>query len=270
VANWRKLDTREFGLYYDSSAELKTQSWGTEAVFNAVILAFADAYEKKPAPSAATKEAFAHLWQTQVKAGDHKGSWEWLDFNEPPWGTKEARYVGTALAALAVGTAPGYYVAGTDPDLDARVQWLRDYLKARFPKENLHNRVWGLWAATKLDGILTKAEQNKLREQLLAKQQADGGWSLMALGPWVRSAGIVPQTASDGYATALSLHVLQIVGVPKNDAKIAKGLIWLKRHQERTGAWFSASLIKKRDPASHSGQFMSDAATAFAVLALSH
>jgi hypothetical protein len=58
--------------------------------------------------------------------------------------------------------------------------------------------------------------------------------------------------------------------VPKDDVKIAKGLDWLKSHQTTTGAWRTVSVNKKRDPNSHSGKFMSDAATAFAVLALSH
>jgi len=34
--------------------------------------------------------------------------------------------------------------------------------------------------------------------------------------------------------------------------------------------WQGVSVNKKRDPASHPGKFMSDAATAYAVLALSH
>jgi squalene-hopene/tetraprenyl-beta-curcumene cyclase len=270
VANWKKLDTKEFGLYYDASDELKKQSWGTEAVFNAVILAFDDHYQGKSSPSEATKQAFARLWQTQVTGGDHKGTWEWLDFNEPPWGNKEARYVGAALAAIAVGTAPGCYTAGADADTEARVRLLRGYLKDQLPKQNLHNRAWGLWASTQVEGILTKAEQNELSDRLLAKQQADGGWSLLALGPWARSLGSTRLSAPDSYATALVLHVLQTAGMPKDHTKVAKGLDWLKRNQAATGAWLSVSLIKKRDPASHTGKFMSDAATAFAVLALDH
>ena len=58
--------------------------------------------------------------------------------------------------------------------------------------------------------------------------------------------------------------------MPKDDVKIVKGLDWLKSNQSATGAWQSISVNKKRDPTSHSGKFMSDAATAFAVLALSH
>jgi squalene-hopene/tetraprenyl-beta-curcumene cyclase len=270
VANWKKLDTKEFGLYYDSSDELKKQSWGTEAVFNAVILAFDDQYQGRSSPSEATKQAFVNLWQTQVQVGDDKGAWDWLDFNEAPWGNREARYFGAALAAIAIGTGPGYYTPGADADTDAKVKLLRDYLKHQLPKQNLHNRAWGLWAATKVEGILTKAEQKNLIDQLLDKQRNDGGWSLPSLGTWKRNDGTAQESASDGYATAFVLYVLQTAGVPKGDARISKGLAWLKRNQTATGAWRSVSLVKKRDPASHPGKFMTDAATAFAVLALSH
>jgi squalene-hopene/tetraprenyl-beta-curcumene cyclase len=270
VANWDKLDTKEFGLYYDSNDTLKKQSWGTEAIFNALILASDDRYEGRASPSAATKQALAHLWQTQVKTGDHKGSWEWLDFQEPPWGDKEARYVGTALAAIAVATAPGYATAATDKDTAERVHILRDYLKAKRAGQNLHNQVWGLWTATQIDGILTKAEKKELIAKLLAKQRVDGGWSLLALGPWSRQGGAAREDAADSYATALLLHVLLQTGLSKDHDQMAKGLDWLRNHQATSGAWSSVSLIKKRDPASHVGKFMSDAATAFAVIALSH
>jgi squalene-hopene/tetraprenyl-beta-curcumene cyclase len=117
--------------------------------------------------------------------------------------------------------------------------------------------VWGLWAAAKVEGIVSKTEQKKLVDQLLDRQQDDGSWSLASLGRWVRSDGSAQKTTSDGYATGLVLHVLQTAGVSKEDVKVAKGLDWLKHN-------------KKRDPASHSGKLMSDAATVYAVLALSH
>jgi hypothetical protein len=75
---------------------------------------------------------------------------------------------------------------------------------------------------------------------------------------------------SDGYATGLALHVLQTAGMPKTDAKIARGLTWLKQNQTPAGGWWTSSVNKKRDPASHVGKFMSDAGTAYAVLALGH
>jgi squalene-hopene/tetraprenyl-beta-curcumene cyclase len=270
VANWKSLDTKEFGLYYDASDELKKQSWGTEAVFNAVILASDDRYQGRVSPSEATRQAFSNLWQTQVQAGDSKGSWDWLDFREAPWGNAEARYCGAALAAIAVGTAPGYYSPGADADADARVTLLRGYLRDGLRRQNLHNRAWGLWAATSGEGVLTKAEQEEMITQLFDKQQDDGGWSLPSLGAWVRNDRTAQETASDGYATGLILHVLQTAGVRKDNVKVARGLDWLRRNQAVTGPWRSVSLVKKRDPASHPGKFMSDAATAFAVLALSH
>jgi len=266
VENWKQLDSEALGLLYDSSDRKKKESWGTEAVLNTVILAFDD--RNRSSPSDGTKQAFSNLWQTQLQTGDQQGSWDWLDFNMGPWECKEARYFGASLAAIAVGTAPGYYTPETEAD--ARVRLLRDYLKDGIQRQNLHNRVWGLWASTKVEGILTKAEQKELIDQLLDQQHDDGGWSLSALGTWVRSDGTAQDSESDGYATGLVLHVLQIAGLPKDDVKIAKGLDWLKSNQSEIGAWRGVSVNKKRDPASHSGKFMSDAATAFAVLALSH
>jgi hypothetical protein len=268
VANWKKLDTAPYSLLYDFSEQKKKESWGTEAVLNTVILAFDDRYQGRSSSSESTKQAFSNLWQTQVKTGDQKGSWDWLDFGMGPWEWKESRYWGAALAAIAAGTAPGY--AGGDDASQEGLRLLRSYLKDELPKQNLHNQTWTLWAASSVEGILTKAERQKLIDQLLEKQLADGGWSLPSLGAWVRSDGTAQETASDGYATGLVLHVLQTAGVPKDDVKIAKGLDWLRDHQTTTGAWRTVSVNKKRDPNSHSGKFMSDAATAFAVLALSH
>ncbi|MBI4663210.1 MAG: hypothetical protein HY735_30755 [Verrucomicrobia bacterium] len=268
VEHWKELESEAFRLLYDTSDRKKKEAWGTEAVLNAVILAFDDHIQGRSWPSDGTKQAFSNLWQTQVQTGDQKGSWDWLDFNMGPWEWKEARYFGASLAAIAVGTAPGYYTPGTEAD--AGVTSFRDYLKNGFQRQNLHNQVWGLWASTQVDGILAKAVQKEFIDKLLDRQHDDGGWSLSSLGSWVRSDGTEQDTGADSYATGLVLHVLQIAGVPKDDLKIAKGLDWLKSNQSPTGAWRGVSVNKKRDPESHSGKFMSDAATAFAILALSH
>jgi hypothetical protein len=66
------------------------------------------------------------------------------------------------------------------------------------------------------------------------------------------------------------LHVLQTASVPKDDPAVAKGLAWLRANQRPTGEWRGSSVNKQRDPATHVGRFMTDAATAYAVLALSH
>jgi hypothetical protein len=270
VEAWSDLDTPRFRLFYDFNAAKKKESWGTEAILNAVILAFADRYQGRTAPSAATRRAFANLWQVQSRTGEDKGSWDWLDFGLEPWESKGARYHGAAQAAIAVGTAPGYYTPGADAATEGRVKLLRGYLRARLPGQNLYNRVWALWASTQLKGVLAKDEQQGIIRQLFDKQRADGGWSLSALGPFVRRDGTTPDTASDGYATGLVLHVLQTAGVPKDHRQLSRGLTWLKTNQAASGAWASTSVNKKRDPATHVGKFMSDAATSYAVLALAH
>jgi hypothetical protein len=270
VENWKDLDSESFGLLYDFNEQKKREAWGTEAVLNAVILAFDDHYHGRSTPSEVTKQAFANLWKTQIQAGDHKGTWDWLDFGLEPWEAKGSRYFGAALAAIAVGTAPGYLASDADADVSAKVRLLRDYLKDGVPAQNLFNQAWCLWAATKLEGVLPTDVKKKIIGRLLDKQRDDGGWNLASLGTFERHDGTAQYSTSDGYATGLVLHVLQTAGVPKDDAKLAKGLAWLKGNQAATGAWRGVSVNKERDPATHIGKFMSDAATAYAVLALSH
>jgi squalene-hopene/tetraprenyl-beta-curcumene cyclase len=270
VERWADIDSPNLRLFYDFNEAKKKESWGTEAVLNAVVLAFDDRYQGRRAPSDLTRGAFANLWQVQITDGAQKGTWDWLDFKLEPWESGGARYYGAALAAIAVGTAPGYYTPGADADIDRRVKLLRDYLKDHRAGQNLFNRAWLLWAANSLDGLLTQEERKAVIEELLERQEADGGWRLASLGAFVRGDGTPQETPADGYATGLVLHVLQTAGVSKEDPKIAKGLGWLRANQRPTGEWPASSLNKKRDPASHVGRFMSDAATAYAILALSH
>jgi squalene-hopene/tetraprenyl-beta-curcumene cyclase len=270
VEGWADLDSPQLRLAYDFNERKKLESWGTEAVLNAVVLAWDDQAQARKKPSDRTQRAFDNLWKVQVRAGNDKGSWDWLDFNLQPWESKDARYFGAALAAVAVGTAPGYYAEGGDKELDKNVEQLSGYLHAGVGGQNLYNRAWALWASAKIKGVLTKEEQKKIIDELLEKQQDDGGWNLPSLGKYIRGDGTAQETASDGYATGLVLHILQTAGVPKDNPNVAKGLKWLITNQEKTGEWRGVSVNKKRDPASHVGKFMSDAATGYAVLALSH
>jgi squalene-hopene/tetraprenyl-beta-curcumene cyclase len=255
---------------YDFSEKKKKEAWGTESILNALLLALEDHRQGRKEAGDTTKKALANLWKAQLTQGEQQGSWDWLNFDLEPWESKGGRYFGATLAALAVGTAPGYYVVGRDADLDAKVNRLRSYLRTHQAKQNLNNRIWLLWASTTLKELLGPEEQRKVIETILEKQQGDGGWNLSSLGAFVRSDGTPQDTASDGYATGLILHVLQTAGVSKNDPKLAKGLAWLQANQTPSGAWLTRSVNKQRNLDTHVGKFMSDAATAFAVLALSH
>jgi squalene-hopene/tetraprenyl-beta-curcumene cyclase len=67
----------------------------------------------------------------------------------------------------------------------------------------------------------------------------------------------------------LVAYALQQAGASPAESHVAHALAWLEQHQDRaTGTWSATSLNKQRDPATDIGKFMSDAATAYAVLAL--
>lgn len=263
VRLWKEVEP----FYPDQTRGLpkSSESRGTEAVLNALILATRDA-------SAGTlsddgRQALNSMWALQFKVGDVKGAWAWLNFRYEPWESPASPYYGATLAAIASGSAPGGY--SSEAELQDELKLLRDYLQQRFEAQSLHNRVMALWASTKLSEVLTDDQRRAIVAALLEKQQSDGGWSTSALGSFKRIDGTPLETTSDGYATGLVTFVLQQSGSSRANAPVARGLAWLVQHQDpASGGWTAASLNKERDPASDAGKFMSDAATAYAVLAL--
>ena len=272
--------------YYDFADAKKVESRGTEAVLNALILASADAEQHRREPSEPTRRAFGRLWETQRP----DGVWDWLDFGLEPFESADATYYGASLAALAIGTAPAF-AAGQAADATAHIEKLRGYLTERYAAQSLFNRVWLLLAATRWKDLLTKTQRDALIGEVQRAQRDDGGWSLRALGGWRWSKAAwrshPPGTVdaaflakSDGFATGLIVYTLRQAGLPGDDPVERRGVHWLKANQqgvqvgERTHpAWRSHSLNYDREHGGSKGEpwrrlFMSDAATAFAVLAL--
>jgi hypothetical protein len=268
VEHWAELDSPRFRLMYDSDDRKKAESRGTEAVFNALILARDDAARGRAAAGAATREALRHLWATQAAGGSDAGSWDWINFGLEPWEASGSRAFGAALAAIAVGTAPGYLDRGLDERASRGVTSLRDYLRRRFPEERLYNRLWILEASKMLEGLLSADQMREVVDQLLALQRDDGGWALATLGGYERVDGTAQARDSDGYATGLALYALLRAGPPDVRPELARGFGWLRSQQQADGSWPGRSVNKERDPATFVGKLMSDSATALAALAL--
>jgi squalene-hopene/tetraprenyl-beta-curcumene cyclase len=206
------------------------------------------------------------MWALQFKTGELKGAWAWLNFHYEPWESNGAAYFGASVAAIAVGTAPGNYAA--NPEIQDQIKLLRNYLQERADTEYLFNRAMVLWASSKLPALLTSTQRQSIIEAALETQHEDGGWSMSDLGTWKRTDSTPLETSSDGYATGLIAVALQSAGLQGRDPHVSRALLWLSQHQDsKTGMWSASSLNKQRDPATDIGKFMSDAATAYAVLA---
>ena len=250
----------------DDGPGKSVQSRNSESVLNAIILA---SYDRSSGHmSALTRKAFENAWTLQTRSGRDAGSWVWQNFGLAPWESNESQYHWAALMAMAVGAAPDNYK--NDAKVAANLASLTSYLKSNYATQPLLNRIVALWASQSFPDVLDAGGRAALVAELDRKQHDDGGWSLADLGPWKgHTDGTPMEKRSDGYATALIVLVREEGGASPGDAPIARGLQWLERNQDKTsGAWTAWSLNKSRDPASMPGHFMSDAATAYAVLAL--
>ncbi|HMF18118.1 MAG TPA: prenyltransferase/squalene oxidase repeat-containing protein [Gemmataceae bacterium] len=270
VQNWDKIladagpDKNPFIPFYGNKR--KPSALGTEAVLNALILINFDVHRGNGALQPASKQALAHLWEQQQK----NGAWLWLDFGLNPW-ESDGAYFGASLAALAVGKAgKGYY---DQPNIRTNVDALKKFLNTQYAHQPLHHRLTVLWASSALPGILTAANQKKLVAEIHSVQETDGGWSLARLGKkmldkgnW-QSHGKYPEGVSDGYATGLVVLALKHAGIGMDDPKLKQGIAWLESRQ-KDGTWPASYPNRPRDPQSDIGKFMRDAATSFAILAL--
>ncbi|MDZ4802398.1 MAG: hypothetical protein SGI92_29915 [Bryobacteraceae bacterium] len=215
-----------------------------------------------------TEPAFDRMWKLQIQDGPKAGSWPWFNLDLDPYEMPESSYFGASLAAMAVAKMPAEYRAR--PDIRPRVKALTAYLRREAAMQPLHNRLTALWASTKLPEAMSAPDRKALLEALWKARQPDGGWTLEAMGPWSAHKAAPPQPAgSHNYATAWPAMVLTETG--SKDKRLKKALDWLRAHQEReTGAWPAPSMNKIYKEGSMMTQFLGDAATGYAVIALTH
>ena len=285
--------------YYDHTEAKKVESRGVEAVLNALVLTRYDTFNSSGTGDDATRQAIARLWEVQRP----DGAWDWLNFGLEPYEANDAVFHGATLAALAAGSESGM-AASRDAAGQAGVERLRGYLRTNVGSQRLFNRAWALLAASRLPEALSPEQAAAILRDLTAAQRPDGGWAIADLGPWrwtrtespFAPPGTIDQSlhgVSDGYATGLVVYavreyarthrLLAGVAAPLRNTvlpAIDKGKAWLMANQqpERAGdsswaPWRAHSLNFDREHGGEKGEpwrrmFMSDLATAFAVLAL--
>jgi squalene-hopene/tetraprenyl-beta-curcumene cyclase len=211
--------------------------------------------------------ALDNMWALQLKSDDMSGSWAWLQFHNAPW-EGDSQFYGTALAAVVVGNAPGDYKS--EPGIQAGIKLMRSWLLKNMDVQTPADRLVLLWSSTKLPGLLTEAQQETIVAETLAKQREDGGFGMSSLvGSWKRRDSTPLDPQSDGYATGLVAFTLGQLGSPDAQPAVKRALAWLSANQNQAdGRWPASSLNKQRELSSDAGRFMSDAATAYAVMAL--
>ena len=263
VTQWKDVEP----FYPDQLRGLPktSESRGTESILNALVLVSADARTGHLSPEG--RLALNNMWPLQMKTGDMNGAWAWLQFHNAPW-EGDSQYYGSALAAMVIGTAPDKYAA--EPAIQDGIKALRGYLVRGMGAQTPADRAMLLWASAKLPELLTPDQQKAIAAELISKQLSNGGFSMSSLvGGWKRRDDTPLDTAADGYATGLLTVALQQSHIAGTAEIVKRATAWLATNQDKTdGRWAATSLNKQRELSSDAGRFMSDAATAYAVLAL--
>lgn len=254
---------RMFGSPSFAKEPLASQAAGVQSILAAFLLARSD---RDGTMSAATEQAFEHLWAAQLHEGPSKGGWAWFQFDDDPYETEQSAYYGATLAALAAGAAPASYREKSD--VKAHLSELAQYLQTASDGQPLHNRLMLLWVSAAMPDLWPQPACQKLIDEVLAKQQPDGGWTVESLGPWKEHPAAAKCSGSDSYATAVAAVALEQAGLKISDSGLAKALVWLQSHQNPAGYWDAISMNKRYAAGSMQEFFMRDAATAFAALAL--
>jgi squalene-hopene/tetraprenyl-beta-curcumene cyclase len=160
-------------------------------------------------------------------------------------------------AVRSVTAAPGWLQSLDDPELAAKVDKLKQWLKTAPPKNDF-DRVLKLQLGSMLPELVSPLERQAALDLLTAKQHSDGGWStrdMSAVEDWhfemsdyvvelINGLPDAQQPESDPYMTALAVVLLRQAEVPVNDKRIQAGLQWLKQEQRASGRWWMHSLYR--------------------------
>lgn len=208
--------------------------------------------------SPVAREVLDIMWTVQRE----DGGWNWPHDDYAPMEIDD--HYGVTVATLTVGLAPDGYAETAQAQ--AGLKGIREYFKNNPPK-SLHHRAMLAWCSIRVAGIFTPEQRQTTLDELLALQLIDGGWSTAGfLTDWQgleRPDGQALDTqTSDGYGTGFTIVLARELGLAADDPRLQRGIHWLRTHQRASGKWFT------RSPVNDAGNLISNAGSAFAVLAL--
>jgi len=184
------------------------------------------------------------------------GSWEGGDTRPPLAGRNPFVYTALAVRGLKVYSPPG-----RKEETTTRIARALDFLRnttADDTQAEAFKLIGLIWAGA------TRADISNEMKRLLALQRGSGGW------------GQLPTMPPDAYATGQALYALRLAGAPPSADQYRKGTAYLLRTQLADGSWYVRSRAIGFQPYVDSGfphgpdQFISAAATSWAVIALTH
>lgn len=192
-----------------------------------------------------TERALQLMFDIQLQSG----TWGTADC-WPPF--ESSAFQEATVAAMAIGTAPGWLASLQDEKIKSGIEKLKTYLRTTEPQED-YDRCLLLWAESRLPGLITPEKKQSLIKLILDKQRPDGGWSIRTFGQpheWgkgnraekLRAEPEFKNPPSDGHQTGLAIILLRESGLPASDPQIAKGVAWLKSNQRESGRWWTRSL----------------------------
>jgi squalene-hopene/tetraprenyl-beta-curcumene cyclase len=194
------------------------------------------------------------LRQTLTLLGED-GSFQPISQVEIPYITTNFEL--TVQAARAVATAPHWPEQTKDADTLARVERMKRFLREHEPISDFELAL-KLKLAALMPDLVPQATRDAAIAMLWRQQLPDGGWSLRRMSDlmkWhvkmdpkvialIQGEPDAASPGSDSYMTAWAIVLLRESGVTVDDARIQRGVAWLKREQRETGRWWMKSLYR--------------------------
>ncbi|HEY4289368.1 MAG TPA: prenyltransferase/squalene oxidase repeat-containing protein [Puia sp.] len=178
------------------------------------------------------------------------------EFGRPPLESGEMHLASICVRAIQLYAAPAQ-----DKNVGKIVSRTKHWLEntAIDVPQEMNFQLLGLqWCGS------SRQEKEKVAARILALQHPDGSWSQL------------PTMTSDAYATGQALYALSESNtIQPQDPAYQKGVSWLLKHQDESGAWivetraFSIQPFFNSDfPPYDENQYISASATNWAALAL--